>query len=79
MLRLLAIAATAVNVMFGLGVAALTRGGDALPQVGLAFPAPLLQPHLLAVFLVGTGPGVHPRGPGCAVPTASTSGWSAPA
>ena len=52
MLRLLAIAATAVNVMFGLAVG-LTRGAF-FAQVGLPSPLPFYG-NILAVFLVGTG------------------------
>ena len=52
MLRLLAIAATVVNVMFGLGVEA-TRGG-VFSRIGLPSPLPFYS-DLLAVFLIGTG------------------------
>jgi hypothetical protein len=52
MLRLLAIAATVVNVMFGLAVGA-TRGGI-FSQVGLPSPLPFYG-DILALFLVGTG------------------------
>ena len=48
MLRLLVIAATAVNVMFGLGVA-LTRGAI-FTQVGLPSPLPFYS-NIFAVFL----------------------------
>ena len=52
MLRLLAIAATVVNVMFGLAVEA--TGGGVFSRIGLPSPLPFYS-HLLAVFLVGTG------------------------
>jgi hypothetical protein len=52
MLRFLAIAATVVNVMFGLAVE-LTRGGVFF-RIGLPSPLPFYS-DLLAVFLVGTG------------------------
>jgi hypothetical protein len=52
MLRLLVIAATAVNVMFGLGVA-LTRGAI-FTQIGLPSPLPFYS-DIFAVFLIGTG------------------------
>jgi hypothetical protein len=52
MLRLLAIAATVVNVMFGLGVE-VTRGG-VFSRIGLPSPLPFYS-DLLAVFLIGTG------------------------
>jgi len=52
MLRLLALAATVVNVMFGLAVE-ITRGGVFF-RIGLPSPLPFYS-DLLAVFLVGTG------------------------
>jgi len=52
MLRLLVIAATVVNVMFGLAVGA-TRGA-VLYRIGLPSPLPFYA-DILAVFLVGTG------------------------
>lgn len=52
MLRLLAIAATVVNVMFGLAVGA-TRGA-VFYRIGLPSPLPFYA-DILAVFLVGTG------------------------
>jgi hypothetical protein len=52
MLRLLIVAATVVNVMFGLAVE-LTRGA-VFYRIGLPSPLPFYS-DLLAVFLVGTG------------------------
>ena len=52
MLRLLAIAATVVNVMFGLAVA--STSGAIFTQVGLPSPLPFYS-NIFAVFLVGTG------------------------
>ena len=52
MLRLLALAATVVNVMFGLAVGA-TRGAI-FTQVGLPSPLPFYS-DIFAAFLVGTG------------------------